>query len=187
MQLIDVFFHATSEGKRLMENAKACVTGSAEVRIFCTSVSESTAGSITLLKAIEHTVRWNTLLQNRARADADFAYKAAEDLRECERVKVIDSDGTICVLLEGLEDSIKNLHKILLEKQAAANRTPELNGDHKIAVVDEYAESIAAISDLHGAITELKWAVGEHDADLEKPEDAVFSDKDKLRAYLTAL
>lgn len=75
----------------------------------------------------------------------------------------------------------------MLEKQAAANRTPELDGDHKVAVVDEYAESIAAISDLYGAITELKWAVGEHDADLERPEDAVFSDKDKLRAYLATL
>ena len=34
---------------------------------------------------------------------------------------------------------------------------------------------------------ELRWAVGEHDADLEKPTGPVFSDKEKLREYLAAL
>ena len=36
-------------------------------------------------------------------------------------------------------------------------------------LVDEFTRTISVLSDLHNKLNDLRWAVGEHDADLEKP------------------
>jgi len=162
-------------------------SGSAEVRTFCESVSESTTKNIVLLKAIEQTVNWLVRIQNSAKADASFADKAAEDIKTCERVKPIDVDGTLCALIEETENGLERLHQLLISKREAGRNARELVGDHKTAVVDEYSNAIAAIADLHNLMAELRWVIGEHDADLEKPEGPAFSTKEELKAYLKTL
>ena len=166
---------------------KTQCTSPAEVRTFCESVSESTTKNIVLLKAIEQTVNWLVRIQNNAKADASFADTAAEAIKTCERVKPIDVDGTLCALIEETESGLERLHTLLVSKRNAAQKAPELEGDHKSAVVDEYTNAIAAVADLHNLMGDLRWAVGEHDADLEKPVGATFSKKDELRAYLKTL
>ena len=92
-----------------MDALKVRASVAAEVRVFCESVSDSTASSITLLKAIEQTVDWLTWLQTRAKADARFAAKAAEHLKSCERIKPVDVDGTLATLFEEAEESLEKL------------------------------------------------------------------------------
>lgn len=164
-----------------------CDTAPAEVRQFCESVSESTTKNIRLLKAIEQTVDWLTWLQNRAKADASFASKAVEHLKGCERTRQIDVDGTLCSLFEEVENGLQHLHQLLIIKRDAARKAPELNRDHKEAVVDEYTSAIGAVAELHNLMTDLRWVIGEHDADLEKPTGAAFSNPDELNAYLKTL
>lgn len=162
-------------------------TAPAEVRNFCESVSQSTTKNITLLKAIEQTVNWLAWIQNSAKADASFADKAAEDIKTCERVKTIDLDGTLCALIEETESGLERIHQLLISKREAARKAPELKGDHKDAVVDEYTNAIAAIADLHNLMADLRWAIGEHDADLEKPSGPAYSSREELKAYLKTL
>lgn len=168
-------------------DAKVCATSRAEIRQFCESVSESTTKNIRLLKAIEQTVDWLIWIQNRAKADATFAEKAADYIKTCERIKAVDVDGTLCTLLEEVEGDLQRLHQLLLNKRNAARKAPELKGEHKTAVVDEYTAAISAIAELHNLMTHLRWAVGEHDADLEKPTGPDISSSRDLEAYLKTL
>ena len=166
----------------------ACTAAPAEVRQFCESVSESTTKNIRLLKAIEQTVDWLSWLQSRAKADAEFAQKAVDHLKACDRVKPIDLDGTLGTLFEETEGGLRGLHQLLVNKQNAAQKAPELEGDHKEAVVDEYVAAISAVAELHNLMTELHWALGEHDADLSgHKEGAIFSSAKDIEAYLETL
>ncbi len=170
-----------------MNALHAHITAPAEVRQFCESVSESTTKNIRLLKAIEQTVDWLVWLQSRTKADADFAAKAAEHLKNCERVKAVDEDGTLCSLFEEVESGLERLRQLLIEKHDAARKSPELKGEHGDAVVDEYTASITAVSDLHNLMCDLRWAVGEHDADLEQPSGPAICSPEELKAYLKTL
>ena len=126
-------------------------------------------------------------VQNRAKADAAFASKAAGHLKKCERVKPIDEDGTLCALFEEVESGLQGLHQLLIDKRDVARRAPELMGDHKSSVVDEYAAAIASVADLHNLMMDLRWAFGEHDADLEQPVGSAISSSEDLKAYLETL
>ncbi len=168
-------------------DTKVCATSQAEIRQFCESVSESTTKNIRLLKAIEQTVDWLVWTQNRAKADAKFAEKAADYVKTCERIKAVDADGTLCTLLEEVEGDLQRLHQVLLDKRNAARRAPELKGEHKTAVVDEYTAAISAIAELHNLMSSLRWAIGEHDADLEKPTGPDISSTSELEAYFKTL
>lgn len=170
-----------------MDANKACVSAAAEVRAFCESVSGSTSSSISLLRAIEQTVEWLTLIQDRAKADSAFAYKAADHLKSCTPSNPIDSDGVLSAKMEEIEESLQKLHGMLVAKQNVAVNAPELDGDNRDSVLDEYTAAISAIADLHNSIADLKWAIGEHDADLEKPSGEVFTERDKLKAYLASI
>jgi len=150
-------------------------------------VSESTTKNIRLLKAIEQTVDWLVWVQKRAEADAAFASKAADHLKQCERERPIDEDGTLCALFEEVESGLQGLHQLLIDKRDAAHRAPELKGDHKAAVVDEYTSAIASVAELHNLMSDLRWTIGEFDADLEKPAGKSFSDPEELKAYLSSL
>ena len=159
----------------------------AEVRYFCESVSASTAKNITVLKAVEQTVNWLVWIQSSAKADAVFAEKAAEIIKTCERIKPIDVDGTLCVTIEESESALSQFHGLLIAKRESARKAPELNGDHRDAVVTEYTGAISDIADLHNLMADLRWAIGEHDADLEIPSGPAFSGRDDLKAYLETL
>lgn len=159
----------------------------AEVRTFSESVHESASKSIALLRAVEETVSYLAWIQNRAQADGRFAANAAEHLKVCSREREIDADGTIVASLEEAENGLQRLYDVLLAKREAARGTADLLDDDREAIIDEYSGAIAAVADLHNGIAELRWAVGEHDADLEKPTGRAFTDPAELRAYLKTI
>lgn len=167
--------------------ANVCRTAPAEVRTFCQNVSESATNNLTLLKAIEQTVDGLALVQKHAKADTEYALKNFEHIKDCERANQIDTDGTICALFEKTESALDRFHQLLTSKRDAARKAPELEGDHKEAVVDEYTRTIAAIADLHNAMADLRWAIGEHDADLERPVGPPLASAEEVRAYLETL
>ena len=171
----------------LASRDEAQCNAAAEVRSFCESVSVSATRSITLLKAIEQTVDWLVWMRGIAKTNAQFADKAAQAIKICERVKVIDADGTLCALFEETEADVCRVHEMLLSKRNAGIKAPELVGHHKETIVDEYTSTIAAVADLHNMMADLRWAIGEHDADLERPSEAEFSSKEELRAYLASV
>lgn len=162
-------------------------SATAEVRQLCEAVSSSNTRNLWLLRAIEQTVGWLVWLQNRYKSDASFAAGAAEYISGCERKKIIDEDGTLCTLFEDVETGLAETHNTLKSKIQATREAPELNGSDKRAIVTEYEKALVVVADLHNQMLELRWAVGEHDADLEKPSGPVFTDADALRKYLSTI
>jgi hypothetical protein len=162
-------------------------SAAAEVRQFCESVSDGASKNLRILSAIDQTIGWLSWMQSRAIADTKFAATEAEKIKMATRVKIIDADGTLCALFEEIEGHLQRLHSGLLKKKDHVINAPELNGEHKESLVDEYASAISAIGHLHNEIIELRWAVGEYDADLEVSENKTFSNADALKTYLAAL
>ena len=56
--------------------------------------------------------------------------------------------------------------------------------EHAEEVSERNGEAIAALQKLHDALVDLRWAIVEHDADLEEPEDKAFENVDDLIADL---
>jgi hypothetical protein len=151
-------------------------------------VSETANKSISLLRAIDQTVDWLKLLQDRATADSSFAAKMVGVAKNCERVKPFDADGTLCSQLLDAEQSLERLHELLVSKRLAGESAVDLEGEHKDTIVDAYTEAIASISDVHNSIATLRWAIGEHDADLEPlPTEPPISSPKELEAFFKAL
>lgn len=144
------------------------------VRGFCDSVSATSASNLRLLADIERTVDWLSGFRKQIEGEASHAEKFREAIA-CTPTTTIDADDSIRDKIAGSEDTLKKLVAILDEKKQAARRDPALRGDNQDAVVAEYDQTIEAVRSLHNAMTELRWAIMEHDADLEKAVSKPFS------------
>lgn len=144
------------------------------VRGFCDSVSATSASNLKLLSDIERTVDWLSGFRKQIEGEAAFAEKFREAVA-CASVKTIDSDDSIRDKIVDSEDKLKKLVAILGQKKQAAIRDPGLRGDNQTAVVSEYDQTIETVKTLHDAMAELRWAIMEHDADLEKAVSKPFS------------
>lgn len=153
-----------------------------EVRVFCESISAETTKNLGVLKAIETTVFWLSVIQDKANAEFGLAAKAAEAIKTCDYEKPIDTEGKLAGIIEDTEAGLNDLYNKLISKRQAARKAAELDGEDKELIVDEYTSAIAAIADLHNAMTDLRWAVMEHDADLEKDTGKTYADVDKMFA-----
>lgn len=153
-----------------------------EVRSFCESISAETTKSLDLLRAIENTVFWLSVIQNRANAESGLATKVAEAIKVCDRTTPIDADDKLSGIIEGVEAGLNDLYNLLISKREAARKAAELDGADKDLIVEEYTTAIAAVADLHNAMADLRWAVMEHDVDLEKDTGKPYADVDKMFA-----
>lgn len=59
-----------------------------------------------------------------------------------------------------------------------------LPAEHAEEVSERNGEAITALQKLYDALVDLRWAIIEHDADLEEPEDKAFDNVDDLIADL---
>lgn len=160
---------------------RVCATPE-EVRSFCESVSAETTKSLDVLKAIETTVFWLSLIQDKAGADFRLAAKVTEAIKACDYADPIDAEGKLAALIEATALVLNDLYNALISKREAARKAAELDGEDKELIVDEYTSAIAAVADLHNTMTDLRWAVMEHDADLEKDTGKTYADIDKMFA-----
>ncbi|MBI5752023.1 MAG: hypothetical protein HZA59_07750 [Hydrogenophilales bacterium] len=160
---------------------RACATPK-EVRGFCEFVSAETTKSLSLLKDIETTVFWLSLIQRHADTNCGFATKVVDAIKVCERANPIDPEGMLGDTIEGVENGLNDLYHALIAKREAARRAAELDGPDKELIVDEYTTAIEAVADLHNAMHDLRWAVMEHDADLDEGAGKTYTDVDKMFA-----
>lgn len=157
-----------------------------ELRAFTAEVGDVAARSLPLLRDIEHTLNW---LEHRTRLFetlTEFADKVNDQLDKI--VGVIDADGSLSTAMEDAQQAIDEVYRALIDKRQSGRDDTRLTEDDGIEAA--YTEAIAAAADLHNAINRLRWNIGEHDVDAEprisNPE-RVFSDPDKLEAYLRSL
>ncbi len=150
------------------------------VRTFCDSVSSASATNLKLLNAIEKTVDWLTALQKQADGEVVVANKFREMIASCAPVKVIDPDNSIHDIVVQAEARLSQVVSILSAKRQSALDDPELRGEHEETVVSEYGQTVDAIKILHDGMVELRWAIIEHDADLDATIGKAYSSAEEL-------
>lgn len=168
-------------------NASKNCSAVAEVSFISGNALASATNSMNLLRDIEETVNSLSLLQEQFKVNCKSALLVLADIKECNHGGILDPKGELCSSLEETEQALERLHHILTKKRDAAIQAPELKGDHKDSVTAEYLGAITEVACLHNAIADIRWAVGEHDADLEKSDGLAITDPQELLQYLNSL
>lgn len=158
-----------------------------EVRLVCEASTESSQRSLTLLRAVDMTIDALAWIEHQAGSTVAFIEKVTNSIKICDRTRKIDPQNLVTSAVLTSEETSVSLYNILLEKKGHALAAAELDGENKEAVVDAYNSATAAVADLHNSFAELRWAIGEHDADLDEPTGKPLSTSDEIAEYLDGL
>lgn len=158
-----------------------------EVRLICETSTDTSQRSLYLLRKIDLTISALAWIENQARPTISFVDRQIVAIRDCTRTCKIDPDYIASNASIAAEEASADLYAILLKKRAFAVAARELDGNHKEAVVDAYDHAIAAVADVHNSFADLRWAIGEHDADLEEPTGKPLSTPEEITEYLDGL
>lgn len=142
--------------------------------------------TLELLHAIEATIDALCYDQTRFGAIAAFTRKVEETLRTCPRDKPLDPDGHVeAVLLSG-QEATKKYYDRLISAREIARREPIINDED--GLVDAFTVTIAVVAELHNAVNDVRWALGEYDADLSpRARDCTATTPEELAQHLDAL
>lgn len=149
------------------------------LRDFGHKVVDEAAREISLLDAIEQTLDSLKLDQRMFGALAGHAEYVAERLESAKsNGNLIDSEGQLSGLFEKAQSLAEDYYQALIRKREIAMVDDRLCDED--CVVDAFTDAIATAADLHNSLNRLRWAIGEHDADLDKPKGKVYSDVDEM-------
>ena len=142
--------------------------------------------NLSLLKVVDGTVDWLAGIQKDTAGAVDLGRSLLQKLQQCERTQPLDPDGEMRDVYLAGENKLRQVIEVLKAKRDAANRDRRILGHHFESLVSEFDAAIEAISQMHDLLVALRWAVSEHDADLEKPIGAATSSADELIKRLKA-
>lgn len=161
----------------------ACNTAVLEKKIRTYSEAVEAVTTLDLLRAVEMTVDNLVCEQKVLRAFLGMACDSLEYLKSCDHRASLDADDVAAESLEEVEKGLRDLYADFRDRMRAARKDDRLNGHHEDAVVGEYQRTLELLETLHDATTELRWALMEHDADLDEVTGE-FDDANELIAYL---
>ena len=153
---------------------------SVAMRHYGQGVSEQGDLSLQLLKAIDATVNWLGDIHNAAASAADMGEGLLKTLQGCARERPIDDDGELRELYLKVEHKTKAVVDVLTSKLELAKSDRRLHDHHLDSLISEFNRAIEAVAALHDMLIALRWAIAEHDADLEAPVGAPCSSADEF-------
>lgn len=140
--------------------------------------------SLHYLKTVDAVIAVTINLRN----DAETADKVIEQI--VSRIvdsggfsKPIDPENTLAPLAASAEDGVREAISAVRDF-ADALEGSTFTGEDAREVSRAGEEAIGALRSLHDRMVDLRWAVLEHDADLEAPDDKVYDDVEELVADL---
>ena len=164
------------------------------------------------MPAIQHFVENLEVIYEKVRADSRFslyylrAVDAAIDVATDVRNDAQTTERAIKQFLARLDESggyeepidpENKLTSISASAEAAVKKTigalkvfgeswgkSAISADHAVEVSERIEDAIGALQKLHDEMVDLRWAVIEHDADLEVPEGKAFDNVEDLFADL---
>jgi hypothetical protein len=128
------------------------------------------------LDAIDRTVDELNTHRSLLRFHTAIIRKQIDDVRDYP--EPIDIDGAILKRLEGLRDKIGQIHSVLLSRFEGIRNAPTV--DPEDGLVEALNETICVTADMHNAMNDLCWAVGEHDADFEQRTGKKYTSVDEM-------
>lgn len=138
--------------------------------------------SIELLDAIESTIDALCYDQKMFDAFAQIAHQVLERVRQLKPIKPIDSDGAVADGFLKAQAATRDLYDLLLLKRDSAINDARLTEEDGVA--EEYQRLIEIVKDLHDCLNDLRWAVGEHDADLCHAHGPVLTSAEDIEKLL---
>ncbi|MEK6750227.1 MAG: hypothetical protein AABY83_13665 [Pseudomonadota bacterium] len=109
---------------------------------------------------------------------------AQEIVDICDVKQRIDKDGSLVGGLEEGEEVLVKFIDIFESKKRAAIQDSRLKGDNLRKVTDAYSDVIESVKNLHDAISNLRWAIMEHDIETERPCGNEFTSSSELIKFL---
>lgn len=149
------------------------------ITILADDVLDMAQRSLKLLMAIEDTIDRLCYEQRIYATFAAVAHEMLDRVKAVKMAKVIDHDGKAADSLQEAQVAARQLYEDLVPRHKAAVADRRLTRDDGVA--EEYQRLIQIVSELHDALNDLRWAIGEHDADLcEIDESAVLSSEEEI-------
>ena len=164
-----------------MSGTTACGTAKPAIQVLCNN-AEST--SLHILNAVDKVVDKTLADQRTLSGLVGIAQSLTESIENCDREAMIDPDGEGAAACEKTERGMRTVVASLENRIASAVADPKLISDNQTAVVTEFENLMAVAKALHDAMVGLRWAVMEHDADLDSDDGKVFNTAEELIADL---
>ena len=142
--------------------------------------------SLHYLRIVDAVVDGATNLRNNAETSESAIMQVLAVLQNGGFEKPLDPTGALASLAVSAEAVVKEAISALREHDDALEG-PAFSGEHVEAMSDSSQGAIHALERLHDAMVDLRWAIVEHDADLEEPEDKAFETVEELVADLKNL
>jgi hypothetical protein len=146
------------------------------LRSFGQRVEFEAARSVELLKAIDDTIYACAVFKDTTDALVKEAHNLIASLKRLDRP--IDTDGAALKNLETARDALGAAYQRFTAMRESARRDTRLSDED--GVVEAFDTLLDCIADAHNTVNELCWAVGEHDADFDKPLEGEFESADDL-------
>lgn len=162
-----------------------CEVSSASLTFFGDDALAGATRSLDLIRKIETTIATLCYDQTFFGNVGNFARAAAETVANSGAKGPIDSEGTAVARLLETQEKVSDLHKHFSRRLKSAREDDRLTSED--GVFDEFVRVIEIVKEAHNAINDLRWAILEHDADLDKPSGPAISDREELRKYLAAI
>lgn len=148
---------------------------------FGREIEAESARSLDLLRDIDATISSLNRLTAQLNSDLKFSENAINSIDSLDAI--IDQDNNISSQLEKAQSSINSLYDVLISQRESGRNDDRLTDDDGIE--DAYNEAIVAAADLHNSLNTLRWAIGEHDADMS-PVSKSHSNMDDLIKELSS-
>lgn len=128
--------------------------------------ANETLRSLELLRAIEETI--SALVYDRKFYEqfAVDALKFANEVKNRKPEEPLDPKGELDEILARGQEAAHKLYDSLINRRQFAREDPNVKEED--GLVDEFTRTISVLADLHNKLNDLRWVVGEHDAELEK-------------------
>jgi len=124
-----------------------------------------------ILPAVESTVDALTRLHSAFTHITYITISTTNLLNECELDTALDPHNEMAEGLEDAENSLRDAVDILRARRAAAEADTSLAGPNERKVISAYERAVVAVEGLHDAVVDFRWAILEHDANLEQTSD----------------
>jgi hypothetical protein len=153
---------------------------------FGRKVSAEACRSLQLLREIENTLGELNKLQAGMRALAHHSLGFAETIASGKFTRIIDLEGKVESALDSAKIEVQKVHGSLVRRRELLRADDRVT--HEDGLEDAFSEAIATAADLHSAVSVLRLAVGEHDADLAPERELEpLSSPEEVEAFLATL
>ena len=150
------------------------------LKIIYEKVQADSRFSLYYLRAVDAAIDTATDVRNFAQSVEPAIKKFLSKLDESGGYKEpIDPEGTLASISASSEAAIKEAIHALQEIDDAWEKS-QIPVEHAEEVFEGNGQAIDALQKLHDAMVDLRWAVLEHDADLEEPTGKAFDNVEDL-------